>query len=245
MTSSAGLQALGGLIQQSLFTVLIQVQTNSGVICNATQNLTVTVTPGAVINCKLETGQTIVSSCNLDQIFNVQQNIDWKGFLSQAVDSLQSDPQFQKLSNQFSQVGSANLSTYLKSVIETHFDISIINTCLASASQSQTLNITLSGVITQCPDPIKLSQFAQMYVLSNCISNNIINILSGDPTLANAFSQAAPAGQSSSPSPSTSSSSTTAMSTSTRNILIASGVILFVVLLVAGLLYAFKGRNRK
>src|SRR5665648_281298 len=110
MTSSAGLKSLGGLIQQSLFTVLIQVQTNSGVVCNATQNSTVTVTPGAVINCKLETGQTIVSSCNLNQIFNVQQNIDWKGFLTQAVDSLQSDPQFQKLSNQFSKAGSANLS---------------------------------------------------------------------------------------------------------------------------------------
>jgi sensor c-di-GMP phosphodiesterase-like protein len=192
MSTAPPVSLLSQLINESIFNVLIEIKNNSGLTCTTIQNVSLNILPGSNIDCPLDVVQQNVSNCDINTLYNLQSNINYNKLIEQAVDRLQQNAQFQQLASAASQSSNAqiDLRTHVKNVLETNYNSDTVNSCMLIASSIQKMGIVLQGNVTQCPDPIRLAQNAQLFGLANCLANHITNILANDQILNNALSQA-------------------------------------------------------
>ena len=206
--ASSFLNATSTVLNQYMFNQMVTVVNQNTALCKTGQTINLVVGPTGVINCPTITlSNTNQNNCSLSAIFNTTQNTNITQIATNALN--QAITQNQTVNQQFLSLASSmnvssttlqqNITNFLQQTLTTN----ITNNCIVNSTTDQNQNVTVNGTINCSCTPstttattcgangsLMIGNNSQTAVLSSCVSNNVISLLSTQNTANTATTNA-------------------------------------------------------
>lgn len=181
------------VLSQNMISLISDTENSSSSNCSTEQDITFI--NSGTINCAITLDQTAQLNCNLTSTFSTTNSTNLSTLVQNAVTatlaSTNASVQAFLETAYSSQSNKQVVSNMITEVCNTNITDTTLNSCVANAQVTQTLQIINTGTINcGSNSTLDFGQNAQIYVLANCLTNAVQAVISTNVATVNAATAA-------------------------------------------------------